>query len=101
MAEQVQAALDQMVEPLRDLMDRHIFTESEIRLIVNRRRESEYLLRRRAARKADFIRYIDAEMTLERLRSLRTFKKKRDHRKNQRQKDAITSDDDDLSLIHI
>ena len=95
MAEQVQAALDQMVEPLRDLMDRHIFTESEIRLIVNRRRESEYLLRRRAARKADFIRYIDAEMTLERLRSLRTFKKKRDHRKNQRQKDAITSDDDD------
>ena len=86
MAEQVQAALDQMVAPLRDLMDRHIFAEDEIRAIVSRRRESEYLLRRRAARKADFVRYIEAEMLLEKLRALRTARRKRDHRKAQRDK---------------
>eukprot|EP00536_Pseudo-nitzschia_multiseries_P009943 jgi/Psemu1/134593/gw1.290.51.1 len=86
MAEHVQAALDQMVAPLRDLMDRHIFTEEEVRAIVTRRRESEYLLRRRAARKADFIRYIEAEMLLEKLRALRTARRKRDHRKAQRER---------------
>lgn len=86
MAEHVQAALDHMVAPLRDLMDRHIFSQDEIRAIVTRRRESEYLLRRRAARKADFVRYIEAEMMLEKLRALRTEKKKRDHRRAQREK---------------
>ena len=86
MAEHVQAALDQMVAPLRDLMDRNIFSEPEIRAIVTRRRESEYLLRRRAARKADFIRYIEAEMMLEKLRNLRTVQQKRDHRRAQREK---------------
>jgi U3 small nucleolar RNA-associated protein 6 len=89
MAEHVQAALDQMVAPLRDLMDRHIFTDDEIRSIVSRRRESEYLLRRRAARKADFVRYIEAEMLLEKLRALRTAKRKKDHRKAQREKGIV------------
>ncbi len=78
--------MDQMVAPLRDLLDRHIFSEEEIRAIVTRRRESEYLLRRRAARKADFVRYIEAEIMLEKLRALRTTKKKRDHRRAQREK---------------
>ena len=95
MAEQVQAALDQMVAPMRDLMDRHIFTEEEIRAIIDRRRESEYLLRRRAARKADFLRYIEAEMLLEKLRALRTTKRKRDHRKAQREKGIFDEDDPD------
>lgn len=95
MAEHVQAALDQMVAPLRDLMDRHIFTETEIRSIVSRRRESEYLLRRRAARKADFVRYIEAEMLLEKLRTLRTAQRKQDHRKAQHAK-GIVDDDDDI-----
>ena len=89
MAEHVQAALDQMVAPLRDLMDRHIFTDDEIRSIVSRRRESEYLLRRRAARKADFVRYIESEMLLEKLRALRTAKRKKDHRKAQREKGIV------------
>lgn len=85
MAEQVQEALDQMVAPLRDLMDRNIFSETEIKAIVSRRRESEYLLRRRAARKADFLRYIEAEQLLEELRRIRTEQRKRDHRKSQQQ----------------
>eukprot|EP00978_Attheya_sp_CCMP212_P027549 scaffold92334_cov29-Attheya_sp.AAC.1 len=82
MAEHVQSVLDQMVPPLRDLMDRGVFSESETRAIVTRRRESEYLLRRRVARKADFLRYIESELALERLRALRTKKIVRDERRN-------------------
>ena len=67
MAEQVQAILDRMVPALRDLMDKEVFTESEVKAIVERRRESEYLLRRRSARKADYLRYIEAERNLEKL----------------------------------
>ncbi|KAI2508841.1 U3 small nucleolar RNA-associated protein 6 [Fragilaria crotonensis] len=74
MAEHVQAALDDMVAPLRDWLDRGIFSQTEIQAIVARRRESEYALRRRAARKADFLRYIESEMALESLRQLRTKK---------------------------
>lgn len=92
MAEHVQAALDQMVAPLRDLMDRNIFSEQEIKAIVERRRESEYLLRRLAARKADFLRYIEAEQTLERLRHLRTVQKKRDHRKKKVERQTTLND---------
>lgn len=95
MAEHVQAALDQMVAPLRDLMDRKIFSESEVRSIVERRRESEYLLRRPAARKADFLRYIEQEIALERLRGLRTLKQKRDHRKSQPTEDDRLVEKDD------
>jgi len=71
MSEQVQAVLDQMVPALRDLMDKGIFSQSEIHAIVKRRRASEYLLRRRIVRKSDFARYIEAEENLEKLRSLR------------------------------
>ena len=70
----MQANLDAMVEPLRDLLDRGIFSENEVKAIVSRRRASEYLLRRRAARKADFIRYIEDEIKLEQLRNIRTRK---------------------------
>ena len=72
-----------MVAPLRDLMDRQIFSETEIKAIVSRRRESEYLLRRRTARKADFLRYIEAEMNLEKLRNLRSIKRKRELKRQQ------------------
>lgn len=82
MAEHVQEALDRMVAPLKDLMERQIFTEQEIKAIVTRRRESEYLLRRLTARKADFLRYIQAEQDLEKLRQLRTKQRKRDHLKS-------------------
>ena len=78
MAEQVQAVLDSMVAPLRDLLERNIFSQEEITAIVARRRESEYLLRRRTARKADYLRYLESEMQLERLRDLRTNTKKKD-----------------------
>ena len=85
MAEQVQAILDGMVAPLRDLEERGVFSAEEIHAIVERRRTSEYALRRRQARKADFIEYIQNEINLEKLRELRVKRLKRqqprsDHR---------------------
>jgi len=74
MADLVQERLDSMVLDLKDLFDKGIFTESEIKAIVDRRRQSEYLLRRKKARKVDFLRYAEAEMNLERLRSIRQAK---------------------------
>jgi hypothetical protein len=74
MADLVQERLDSMVLDLKDLFDKGIFTESETKAIVDRRRQSEYLLRRKKARKVDFLRYAEAEMNLERLRSIRQAK---------------------------
>ncbi|KAL9180303.1 hypothetical protein ACHAXT_008273 [Thalassiosira profunda] len=72
MAEQVQAILERMVPPLKDLRDRGLFSPDEIRSIVDRRRRAEYLLQRRSgARRSDYLRYIEDEVLLERLRKLR------------------------------
>jgi U3 small nucleolar RNA-associated protein 6 len=101
MAEHVQAALDQMVAPLRDLMDRNIFSEEETKAIVARRRESEYLLRRLTARKADFLRYIEAEQGLEKLRQLRTVQRKRDHRKTVNVDGTIQKEKQHIGDVHI
>lgn len=70
----MQAILDRMVPSLRDLLDKGVFTESEVTSIVERRRDSEYLLRRRVARAPDYARYIEAEKNLEKLRMLRNKK---------------------------
>jgi U3 small nucleolar RNA-associated protein 6 len=80
MAEHVQAALDAMILPLLDLQERQIFSPDEIRAIVQRRRESEYLLRRRNARKSDYVSYLQNEMQLERLRALRSKQQKKKQR---------------------
>lgn len=93
MGDEVQEILDEMVPALKDLQDRSIFTPQEIHQIVDRRRSSEYDLRRRQdARKADFLRYIQAEMNLEMLRQLRT--KKLDREK---QNDGQDTHDDSSS----
>ncbi|KAL7566839.1 hypothetical protein ACA910_021339 [Epithemia clementina (nom. ined.)] len=95
MAEDVQAALDEMVPALQDLQDRQIFTAHEIHQIVDRRRNSEYELRRlQDVRKADFLRYIQAEVDLEQLRHLR-WKKWMREQKQQQQQQATKQDDED------
>jgi len=104
MAEQVQAILDGMVTPLRDLKERGIFSEAEIHAIVSRRRESEYLLRRRAVRKADYLRYIEAEMYLEKLRAIRTrrilARQKRAEKEKAQQTDATSNSKDKKKKTH-
>lgn len=102
MAEHVQAALDDMVAPLRDWLDRGIFSDAEIKAIVSRRRESEYALRRRAARKADFLRYIESEMALESLRKLRT-KKVSNRRDRKNEETAVRNKNGGLPIgdVHV
>ncbi|CAN0556050.1 unnamed protein product, partial [Laminaria digitata] len=46
--------------------------QDEVRAIVARRREFEYMLRRQEARRLDYMRYAEHELNLESLRALRT-----------------------------
>jgi len=71
MADFVRHVLEDMVPELEDLENRGYFSRPEIKQIVQKRQDFEYNLRRRAALKADFLRCIDYEMALERLRQLR------------------------------
>ena len=100
MAEQVQAILERMVPPLKDLRSRGIFTDAEVRKIVERRRRAEYALQRRggAALLSDYLRYIEDEVNLERLRKLRKEKvlsEIREERRERRRRRGATAEDDD------
>ena len=98
MAEAVQATLDRMVPALNDLQERGVFTKEEIHAIVDRRRLSEYALRRRQARKADFLRYLQEEMDLEKLRKLRV---RRIYREEKGKKKPSHEDQDHERSKHI
>jgi len=104
MAEEVQAALDDMVPALKDLQDRGVFTADEIHQIVDRRRNSEYDIRRiNNRRKADFLRYIKDEVNLEELRKLRTKKikeKEREERKEGEVGVAVEKSIGDRHIVH-
>eukprot|EP00741_Cyanophora_paradoxa_P002251 tig00000571_g2183.t1 len=71
MGDVVQQILEEMVPELQDLERKGIFSSEEIKAIVKKRTNFEYLLRRRAPLKADFIRYAQYELQLEELRALR------------------------------
>ena len=87
MAEQVQKELDQMVAPLLDLWQRGFLTQTEIHAVVNRRRNSEYTLQKRrrggngggGCQPADYLQYIQDEIQLARLLSLRWKRKQREN----------------------
>ncbi|KNE67364.1 hypothetical protein AMAG_11831 [Allomyces macrogynus ATCC 38327] len=71
MADGVQLQLEAMVAELRDAQRKKLFTEVEVKSIVKQRTNFEYALRRRGANKADFIKYIDYEWNLEKIRRKR------------------------------
>ncbi|KAJ3064550.1 U3 snoRNP protein, partial [Rhizoclosmatium hyalinum] len=71
MAEQVQFHLEKMIPELEDLEQRGIFTKAEIKEIVKRRTAHEYAIHRRIGRRADFLKYIEYEINLDRLRKKR------------------------------
>ncbi|CAM9933329.1 unnamed protein product, partial [Phaeothamnion confervicola] len=77
MGDAVQATLDRQVPELQELRAKGVFGLDEIKAILGRRREFEYLLHRHEARRADFLRYIEYEMNLEALRKMRHRKLKR------------------------
>jgi U3 small nucleolar RNA-associated protein 6 len=71
MADTVRRLLEEMVPELVDLEERGYFSKSEIKGIVKKRQNFEYALRRRAALKVDYTRYIEYEVHLEKLRQVR------------------------------
>lgn len=71
MADSVRRVLEQMVPELEELERRGYFSRTEIKSIIQKRQDFEYDLQRRAALKSDFIRSIEYEKSLERLRVLR------------------------------
>ncbi|XP_064406834.1 U3 small nucleolar RNA-associated protein 6 homolog [Halichondria panicea] len=71
MAEVVHRNLESMLPQLEELESSGIFTHDEIKQIVRRRRNHEYKLLRRPARKEDFLAAVQYEMHLEQLRQHR------------------------------
>jgi len=67
MADAVQALMEEMVPELQNFVEHGILSKDEVRALVKKRTDFEYRLRRRAAERRDFERYIEYEMTFERL----------------------------------
>ncbi|KAL1693674.1 U3 small nucleolar RNA-associated protein 6-domain-containing protein [Schizophyllum commune] len=66
--ERVHFQREQMLDELKDLTEKGIFTKEEVHKILQTRTEYESMLIRRNARKADFLRYVRYEMGVEALR---------------------------------
>ena len=71
MADVVRKILEEMVPELEALEQKGYFSKQEIRSIIQKRQNFEYNLQRRAALKKDYERYIEYELSLEKLRKLR------------------------------
>eukprot|EP00882_Tetradesmus_deserticola_P012186 GHRQ01012913.1.p2 GENE.GHRQ01012913.1~~GHRQ01012913.1.p2 ORF type:complete len:146 (+),score=57.52 GHRQ01012913.1:301-738(+) len=71
MADTVRYMMEEMIPELEDMVKQQYFSKQEVKQIVKRRQDFEYLLKRRAALKEDFLRYIEYESKLEELRQHR------------------------------
>ncbi|THV06741.1 hypothetical protein K435DRAFT_743269 [Dendrothele bispora CBS 962.96] len=69
--ERVQFEQEQMLDELKDLVEKKLFTVKETKQILKQRTQYEAALVRRVAKKADFLRYAQYEMSLEQLRRKR------------------------------
>lgn len=71
MAESINLILERMLPHLEELQHTGIFQEDEIRDIVKKRRQMEYQLFRRPPKKEDYLKAIEFEYNLDKLRKLR------------------------------
>ncbi|WVQ78625.1 hypothetical protein IAT38_000711 [Cryptococcus sp. DSM 104549] len=69
--DKVQFQLESTLPELKDLYDKGLFTKSEINEITKRRTAFETALIRQVSRQADFFKYAQYEINLERLRRVR------------------------------
>ncbi|KIP02958.1 hypothetical protein PHLGIDRAFT_111451 [Phlebiopsis gigantea 11061_1 CR5-6] len=69
--ERVQFQQEQMLAELKDLVQKGLFTQQEIKQIMKKRTAFETVLVRRVAKKNDYLRYASYEMGLEALRKKR------------------------------
>jgi len=72
MADKVEQVLQDMVPEFDDLRRKHIFDDDELRQIVKRRRDFEYLLQKAGSSQQDFLGYVRYEVALESLRLRRS-----------------------------
>ncbi|KAJ9518134.1 hypothetical protein QJQ45_010109 [Haematococcus lacustris] len=68
MADTVRYLMEEMIPELEELESKGYFNRGEIKSIVQKRQDFEYALKRRAALKRDFLRYIEYEQKLDELR---------------------------------
>ena len=71
MADTVQRLMERSLDELEDLQVRGIFSPRDIKAIVKKRTDFEYRVNARAPEKADYLRYIRYEHTLDALRRKR------------------------------
>jgi U3 small nucleolar RNA-associated protein 6 len=71
MTETLEFRLEQSLPELQDLVHKELFTQDEVKAIIQKRTQYEHTLLRRNAKKADFLRYTEYEMNLEALRKKR------------------------------
>ncbi|KAI0769680.1 U3 small nucleolar RNA-associated protein 6-domain-containing protein [Trametes elegans] len=69
--ERVQFQQEQMLAELKDLVQKGLFTQNEVKQIMQKRTAFETALVRRIPKKSDFLRYATYEMSLEALRRKR------------------------------
>ncbi|KAI0829637.1 U3 small nucleolar RNA-associated protein 6-domain-containing protein [Trametes gibbosa] len=69
--ERVQFQQEQMLAELKDLVQKSLFTQKEVKQIMQKRTAFETALVRRIPKKSDFLRYATYEMSLEALRRKR------------------------------
>ena len=62
MADRVRFILDRMATTFRSIEDLEIFTSEEVRSIIKRRTDYEYILMRRVLKTADFYEYLHYEV---------------------------------------
>ncbi len=67
----MQYQLERMLPELEDLESRKLFSRSEIKEIVRKRRDFEYMLKRPSTLKRDYLRYVQYETELEDVRRAR------------------------------
>ena len=74
MAEVVQSFMEGMLPELEEYVKFGIFTREEVRSIIKKRSQFEYLIKRRAPELNDYLRYAQYEMNLNLLRKRRRSK---------------------------
>jgi len=71
MADQVQFVLDKLVPTFRLAEDLGVFSTDEVKAIIKKTRDFEYVLKRRELYPDDFMAYVNYEVNLEKLQTLR------------------------------
>lgn len=75
MADNVQYIMDRMSATFALMQETQIFRENEIKSIVKKRTDFEYILQRRQLTPNDYIQYLDYETQLNELRNIRAYKR--------------------------